>query len=76
MGREAFTGHRSPFTACMLTINVVTLFREALAPLLEASILGRAAREGLVRYRLVNRLRAVLNDVNIYTFGSVILNRE
>ena len=37
----------------MLTINVVTLFPEALAPMLGTSIVGRAAQEGLVRFRLI-----------------------
>ena len=45
----------------MLTINVVTLFPDALRPLLEASILGRAAVEGRVRYRLV-QLREFSHD--------------
>lgn len=45
----------------MLTINVVTLFPEALQPMLGASILGRAAREGLVRYRLI-QLRDFSHD--------------
>ena len=45
----------------MLTLNVVTLFPEALAPFLAASIPGRAAKEGLVRYRLV-QLRDFSHD--------------
>lgn len=45
----------------MLTINVVTLFPEALQPMLGASILGRAAREGLVRCRLI-QLRDFSHD--------------
>ena len=45
----------------MLTINVVTLFPEALAPMLAASILGRAEKDGLVRYRLV-QLRDFSHD--------------
>jgi tRNA (guanine37-N1)-methyltransferase len=45
----------------MLTINVVSLFPDALRPLLDASILGRAAVEGRVRYRLV-QLRDFSHD--------------
>ncbi|HEV8612051.1 MAG TPA: tRNA (guanosine(37)-N1)-methyltransferase TrmD [Gemmatimonadales bacterium] len=56
----------------MLTINLVTLFPEALAPLLGASILGRAAQEGLVRYRLI-QLRDFSHDrhqtVDDYAYG-------
>ena len=56
----------------MLTINVVTLFPEALAPMLEASIMGRAAKAGLVEYRLV-QLRDFAHDrhhtVDDYAFG-------
>jgi tRNA (guanine37-N1)-methyltransferase len=37
----------------MLTINVVTLFPEVFAGALGSSILGRAAEQGLVRYRVV-----------------------
>jgi tRNA (guanine37-N1)-methyltransferase len=37
----------------MLTINVVTLFPEVFATPLATSILGRAAEQGLVRYRVV-----------------------
>jgi len=37
----------------MLTINVVTLFPEVFAAPLATSILGRAAEQGLVRYRVV-----------------------
>jgi tRNA (guanine37-N1)-methyltransferase len=37
----------------MLTINVVTLFPEMFAAPLATSILGRAAEQGLVRYRVV-----------------------
>jgi len=37
----------------MLTINVVTLFPEMFATPLATSILGRAAEQGLVRYRVV-----------------------
>jgi tRNA (guanine37-N1)-methyltransferase len=37
----------------MLTINVVTLFPEVFATSLATSILGRAAEQGLVRYRVV-----------------------
>ena len=45
----------------MLTINVVTLFPEVLAPFLAASIPGRAAAAGLVSYRLV-QLRDFSHD--------------
>ncbi|HEV8150326.1 MAG TPA: tRNA (guanosine(37)-N1)-methyltransferase TrmD, partial [Gemmatimonadales bacterium] len=56
----------------MLSINVVTLFPEALAPLLCTSILGRAAELGLVRYRLI-QLRDFSRDrhqsVDDYAYG-------
>lgn len=56
----------------MLTINVVTLFPETLAPYLGASIPGRAAEAGLVRYRLV-QLRDFAHDrhatVDDYPYG-------
>ena len=56
----------------MLTIKVVTLFPETLAPMLGASILGRAAAEGLVEYRLI-QLRDFAHDrhhtVDDYAFG-------
>jgi tRNA (guanine37-N1)-methyltransferase len=45
----------------MLTINVVTLFPEVLDAALRVSILGRAAEQGLVRYRLV-QLREYTHD--------------
>ena len=45
----------------MLTINVVTLFPEVFAAPLRASILGRAAAQGLVRYRVV-QLRDYAHD--------------
>ena len=45
----------------MLTINVVTLFPEWFAAPLGSSILGRAAKSGLVRYRVV-QLRAYTHD--------------
>lgn len=45
----------------MLTINVVTLFPEAMSPLLAASIPGRAAKAGLTHYRLV-QLRDFTHD--------------
>ena len=45
----------------MLQINVVTLFPEALAPMLAASIPGRAAAAGRVGYRLV-QLRDFTHD--------------
>ena len=56
----------------MLTINVVTLFPDTLAPYLAASIPGRAAVAGKVRYRLV-QLRDFAHDrhqtVDDYAFG-------
>jgi tRNA (guanine37-N1)-methyltransferase len=56
----------------MLQINVVTLFPEALAPMLAASIPGRAAASGLAAYRLV-QLRDFAHDrhqtVDDYAFG-------
>ncbi len=45
----------------MLTINVVTLFPEVFAAPLRTSILGRAATQGLVRYR-VAQLRDYAHD--------------
>ena len=45
----------------MLTINVVTLFPEMFAGPLRVSILGRAAEQGLVRYRVV-QLREYTHD--------------
>jgi tRNA (guanine37-N1)-methyltransferase len=45
----------------MFTINVVTLFPDALRPMLGASILGRAEKDGLVRYRLI-QLRDFSHD--------------
>jgi tRNA (guanine37-N1)-methyltransferase len=45
----------------MLTINVVTLFPEVFDAPLRASILGRAAEQGLVRYRVV-QLREYTHD--------------
>jgi len=45
----------------MLTINVVTLFPEVFEAPLRASILGRAAERGLVRYRVV-QLREYTHD--------------
>src|SRR6266498_3243280 len=56
----------------MLTINVVTLFPEVFAAPLRASILGRAAAQGLVRYRVV-QLRDYAHDrhktVDDYPYG-------
>ena len=56
----------------MLTINVVTLFPETLAPFLAASIPGRAATAEKVSYRLV-QLRDFTHDkhqtVDDYAFG-------
>jgi len=55
-----------------LTIDVVTLFPEVIAPYLAASIPGRAAAAGLVRYRLV-QLRDFTHDrhatVDDYAYG-------
>ena len=45
----------------MLTINVVTLFPEIFDASLKVSILGRAAEQGLVRYRVV-QLREYTHD--------------
>jgi len=45
----------------MLTINVVTLFPEVFEASLRVSILGRAAEQGLVRYRVV-QLRQYTHD--------------
>jgi tRNA (guanine37-N1)-methyltransferase len=56
----------------MLTIDVVTLFPEVIAPYLAASIPGRAAAAGLVHYRLV-QLRDFTHDrhatVDDYAYG-------
>ena len=56
----------------MLTIDVVTLFPEVIAPYLGASIPGRAAAAGLVAYRLV-QLRDFTHDrhatVDDYAYG-------
>jgi tRNA (guanine37-N1)-methyltransferase len=56
----------------MLKITVVTLFPEALKPVLGVSIMGRAAAAGLVQYRLV-QLRDFAHDrhrtVDDYAFG-------
>jgi len=56
----------------MLTIDVVTLFPEVIAPYLSASIPGRAAAAGLVTYRLV-QLRDFTHDrhatVDDYAYG-------
>jgi tRNA (guanine37-N1)-methyltransferase len=56
----------------MLTIDVVTLFPEVIAPYLEASIPGRAAASGLVRFRVV-QLRDFTHDrhatVDDYAYG-------
>jgi tRNA (guanine37-N1)-methyltransferase len=56
----------------MLTIDVVTLFPEVIAPYLGASIPGRAAAAGLVKYRLV-QLRDFTHDrhatVDDYAYG-------
>ena len=56
----------------MLTIDVVTLFPEVLVPYLGASIPGRAAAAGLVKFRLV-QLRDFTHDrhatVDDYAYG-------
>ena len=56
----------------MLSINVITLFPEVFQPMLGASILGRAAQQGLVRYHLV-QLRDFTHDrhqtVDDYAYG-------
>jgi len=56
----------------MLTVNVVTLFPEMFAAPLAASIMGRAAAHGLVRYRVV-QLRDYTHDkhqtVDDYPYG-------
>src|SRR4029079_12922063 len=56
----------------MLTIDVVTLFPEVIAPFLAASIPGRAASAGLVRFNLV-QLRDFTHDrhqtVDDYAYG-------
>jgi tRNA (guanine37-N1)-methyltransferase len=56
----------------MLTVNVVTLFPEMFAAPFAASILGRAAGQGLVRYR-VAQLRDYARDkhhtVDDYPYG-------
>jgi tRNA (guanine37-N1)-methyltransferase len=56
----------------MLTIDVVTLFPEVIAPFVTASIPGRAAAAGLVRFNLV-QLRGFTHDrhatVDDYAYG-------
>jgi tRNA (guanine37-N1)-methyltransferase len=56
----------------MLTIDIVTLFPEVIAPYLGASIPARAAAAGLVQYRLV-QLRDFTHDrhatVDDYAYG-------
>src|SRR5918996_397367 len=56
----------------MLTIDVVTLFPEVVAPYVTASIPGRAAAAGLVQFRVVN-LRDFTHDrhatVDDYAYG-------
>jgi tRNA (guanine37-N1)-methyltransferase len=56
----------------MLTIDIVTLFPEVIAPYLAASIPGRAAAAGLVQFRLV-QLRDFTHDrhatVDDYAYG-------
>jgi tRNA (guanine37-N1)-methyltransferase len=61
-----------PSVSPSLTIDVVTLFPEVIAPYLAASIPARAAAAGLVRYRLV-QLRDFTHDrhatVDDYPYG-------
>src|SRR5438093_1232256 len=56
----------------MLTLNVVTLFPEVFHAALQLSILGRAAEQGLARYRVV-QLRDYTRDrhqtVDDYPYG-------
>src|SRR5438876_1106391 len=56
----------------MLTIDVVTLFPEVIAPVTAASIPGRAAAAGLVKFNLV-QLRDFTHDrhntVDDYAYG-------
>ncbi|MDQ2669045.1 MAG: tRNA (guanosine(37)-N1)-methyltransferase TrmD [Gemmatimonadota bacterium] len=56
----------------MLTIDVVTLFPELIAPFTETSIVGRAKQAGLVAFNLV-QLRAFTHDrhqtVDDYAYG-------
>src|SRR2546428_11541953 len=56
----------------MLTLNVVTLFPEVFHAALQVSILGRAAEQGLARYRVV-QLREYTRDrhhtVDDYPYG-------
>ena len=56
----------------MLTIDVVTLFPEVVAPFTAASIPGRAAAAGLVKFNLV-QLRDFTHDrhntVDDYAYG-------
>src|ERR1700742_4918793 len=56
----------------MLTVNVVTLFPDTMAPMLSASTPGRAAAAGRVAFRLV-QLRDFAHDrhqtVDDYAFG-------
>src|ERR687889_1730609 len=56
----------------MLTVDVVTLFPEVIAPYSGASIPGRAAAAGLVQFRIVN-LRDFTHDrhatVDDYAYG-------
>ena len=58
--------------AVPLTIDVITLFPEVIAPFVSASIPGRAAAAGLVRYNLV-QLRDFTHDrhqtVDDYAYG-------
>ncbi len=56
----------------MLTIDVITLFPEVIAPFTAASIPGRAAAAGLVKFNLV-QLRDFTHDrhntVDDYAYG-------
>jgi tRNA (guanine37-N1)-methyltransferase len=70
--REGRTPPLRPSASPPLLIDVVTLFPEVIAPYLAASIPGRAAEAGLVRFRLV-QLRDFTHDrhatVDDYAYG-------
>jgi tRNA (guanine37-N1)-methyltransferase len=70
--REDRTPPLRPSVSPTLTIDVVTLFPEVIAPYLSASIPARAAAAGLVSYRLV-QLREFTHDrhatVDDYAYG-------
>ena len=66
------TASQRPSVPASLTIDVITLFPEVIAPYLGASIPGRAAAAGLVSYNLV-QLRDFTHDrhqtVDDYAYG-------